>query len=290
MELTEIKLDDMEQIEHIRKKYNHYTSSHSFISMYIWRKEYQISLLLKEDFYTVKCDALGENTWFFPCGADENKIDFINENLEKNSFTLCYLREEDVDFLNCHFPGVFLVEEKTQDDEYLYSRLEWEELKGKKFAGIRNHIRRAIKDNELKIENISDVNIEQIFNIIKIWNKDKINNSINADEYAARELINNYKIWDVKGIIVYVNDEPYSVVAGFAISDDMYDMCLAKQKSNISGLSVYAKYNFIVSLPKQYSIINAEEDLGIEGLRIMKQQMQPIGKIKMFTGRITKDV
>ena len=290
MELTELKLDDMESIEFIRKKYKHYTSSHSFISMYIWRKEYKIGLILKQDFYTIKCDALGKNAWFFPCGSDKEKIAFISENKDNDDFMLYYLREEDVLFLNEHFPGLFKIEERTQDDEYLYSRLEWEELYGKKFAGIRNHIRRAMKDNVLRVENISEDNLDQIYNIIKIWNKDKLNNSIKADEYAARELITNYKKWNVKGIIVYVNEEPYSVVAGFAISDDMYDMCLAKQKSNLSGLSVYTKYNFIKNLSQQYTVINAEEVLGIDGLRTMKIQMQPIDKIKMFTGRIIQDV
>jgi hypothetical protein len=34
-------------------------------------------------------------------------------------------------------------------------------------------------------------------------------------------------------------------------------------------------------------VINAEEDLGIEGLRIMKEQMKPVDMIKMYNGRIT---
>ena len=42
-------------------------------------------------------------------------------------------------------------------------------------------------------------------------------------------------------------------------------------------------------LDKKYKYINAEEDLGIEGLRMMKKQMQPIGQIKMFDGRVLKN-
>lgn len=283
MGLTELRLEDKEKIESIRKKYKHYTSSHSFISMYIWRKEYKLSLYLKKDIFTVKCEALGDNAWFFPCGSYKEKMNFISDNVASRDFILCYLREEDVKFLEQNFPGCFEFEGKNQDDEYLYSRLEWEELKGRKYAGIRNHIRRALKDNELKVEDISDENISQINNIISIWNSEK---KENADEHAAMELMKYYKEWDVRGIIVYVNNEPYAVVAGFAISEDMYDMCLAKQKGKLSGLSVYAKHSFITNLPENYSIINAEEDLGIQGLRTMKQQMQPIDKIKMYTGRI----
>jgi len=283
----QISMDDKEKIEYICRKYGNFASSHSFASLYIWRETMGNVLCIGEDVFSVKCDVKGENAWFFPCGKEEDKINFIKNKMNEKDFLLCYMRECDKEFLNKNFPGQFEIQERQEDSEYLYDREAWEKLEGRKYATQRNHIRRAEKDNHLTVKNISEEDVDTVFSIISRWENGKHEEGVLGltDEHSARELMCNYDALSVFGIIVYVNDSPYSVVAGFPLSENMFDMCLAKQKSNLSGLSAYAKYQFISNIDKKYKFINAEEDMGIDGLRIMKKQMQPIDQIKMFDGR-----
>jgi len=65
-------------------------------------------------------------------------------------------------------------------------------------------------------------------------------------------------------------------------------MSFAKQKTILPGLGVYAKQAFISSLPEQYTVINAEDDMGLQGLRMMKKQMHPMAMIHMYKAE-TKD-
>ena len=85
----------------------------------------------------------------------------------------------------------------------------------------------------------------------------------------------------LKGL-VFVDEEPYAIAAGFPLSDNCFDMSLAKQVDTLSGLTTYAKYALYNILPRQFDTVDTEEDLIISGLRTMKQQMGPIGKILMF--------
>ena len=279
MDTRAVRRGDKEVIEGLRRQFNHYTSSHAFVSLYIWQQEYGLSLYLAEELFAIKCSAKGDNTWFFPCGSDSAKIKFINE-LDKKNLFFCYMREEDVDFLNKNFANAYVITESRDDSEYIYDRNGWENLKGSTYAKIRNHISRVERDNELYVELITKNNLHNVKKIIDDWDKD-------TDNYADGILVKNWESLVTTGIVVYVNEVPYAVVAGFPLSEKSFDMCLAKQTGKLSGLSIYAKQQFIKNLPMQYQYINAEEDLGIEGLRIMKEQMKPVDMIKMYNGRIT---
>ena len=52
----------------------------------------------------------------------------------------------------------------------------------------------------------------------------------------------------------------------------------------LRGIDVYKR-----QLPERYTCINAEEDLGLEGLRNLKQNMRPTGMNRMFEGEVRRD-
>ena len=282
--VKEFDINDKEKFEAIRRKYEYNTAAYSFASFYIWKDTLNFKLYMEDDLYSVWCGKYGNNVWTFPCGSKENRIEFISSKIIEKDFAMIYLRKEDKAFLDEHFPGMFEIEEKLDCNEYIYDRDAWEALEGKKYGAMRNHIRRANKDNVLRVEKITCDNVDKVYEIIESWDssREDVGSLGDTDKEATTLLIRNYRNFEEKGIVVYVNEEPYAVVAGFPISDTMFDMCLAKQKSILPGLSVYAKYMFVANLPKEYKIINAEDDLGIEGLRNMKRQMQPIGQIEIF--------
>ena len=288
MEIKDIEISDKDKVEKIRGEYGYNTAAYTFASFFIWSEQLGFKLYIKDDMFSVLCEKFGCNTWTFPCGGEEEKIRFISDNVKNTDFNMIYLREEDKIFLEDRFPGVFDINEREEYNEYIYDRDAWEALEGKKYASMRNHIRRVLKDNEVNVERITCENIEKVHGIIDSWDsyRTDLGSLGDTDKIATTKLIEYYRELNEDGILVYVNKEPMAVVAGFPISEDMFDMCLAKQKEIIPGLSVYAKYMFVKELDKKYRIINAEDDLGIEGLRNMKKQMQPIGQIKCYEAKL----
>lgn len=281
IQTRQIELSDKQQIEEIRKKYGHDTASHAFQSLYIWKEDMKLSLYIEEDFFAVRTELEHDNEWFFPCGSKE-KIQWFLEQFEENELSLRYMREADVELLEELRPGKFQVEEFPGDHEYLYSVSEQIELKGKKLRTVRNHISRVQRDHELRYEAIDDSNMEKVMKVSDAWVRKSTENSAVMDVTASDYLLTKWHELDVMGVLVYVDEEPFAIVAGFPLSDSVFDMAMAKQVDTLSGLTTYAKYAMYNVLPEQYETVNAEEDLNISGLRTMKQQMGPIGQNVMF--------
>ena len=105
------------------------------------------------------------------------------------------------------------------------------------------------------------------------------------DARACDCLFDNWLELEARGVIVYVDGEPMSVTAGYPLSEEIFDLSLSKQSRRLSGLSVYSRHALIRSLPEEYQLLNGEEDLGIAGLRQMKELMRPVSMIKMYEGR-----
>lgn len=281
IDTRKIELNDKEKIDAIRAKYGHETSSHAFQSLYIWKEDMQLEMYIEDDFFAVKCSLERDNEWFFPCGSKE-RIKWFLEQFGAEKICLRYMREEDVTLLNELCPGRFEIEEYPGDDEYLYSVAEQIELKGKKLRTVRNHISRVQRDHELRYEPISEENLDKVQAVSDAWVRKSTENASLMDVTASDYLLDNRVELDVSGVLVYVDEEPYAIVAGYPLSDRCFDMAMAKQVDTLSGLTTYAKYAMYNVLPEHYEIVNAEEDLGISGLRTMKQQMGPIGKNLMF--------
>jgi hypothetical protein len=276
-----INLEDKEQIDCIRRKYGHESSSHAFQSLYIWKEDMKLEIYIEEELFAVKCSLEREDEWFFPCGSKE-RIQWFFDQLGDEKISLRYMRQEDVELLEEIRPGKYEITEYPGDDEYLYSVEEQVALQGKKLRTVRNHISRVQRDHELRYEAISDDNMSEVMKVSEAWVRKSTENSSLMDVTASEYLLEKRKELDVSGVLVYVDEEPYAIVAGFPLSEKSFDMAMAKQVDTLSGLTTYAKYAMYNVLPGNYEIVNAEEDLDISGLRTMKQQMGPIGKILMF--------
>lgn len=271
-------------MEALRLKYANNMSSHSFGQLYLWRKNLQLKLYLQPLLYSVTGPVYGENAWLYPVGTEEAKKQFIGDLLCTRGLRMTNLREEDVAFVKTHFPDAFRFEAAPGESEYLYDRAEQLALQGKRFAGIRNHIRRAEKDNVLTAELLDEHNLESAIDVAEDWGR----SDREAGEHGIRddgvptEMLRLRKELDLHGILVRVNGEPFAVCAGYPLNDTTFDFSLSKLRENLPGLSYWAKHKLYESLPEQFTTINAEDDVGSPGLRTMKYQMRPSGMIDMF--------
>lgn len=282
--IQEIELSMQAQVERIRNTYGHRAASHGFASLYIWKEEMGLRIYMKEQAFVIKFGLRGEHAWFYPCGEPGAVKELILEILgEDREAVFYYMREQDAAFLAREFPGRFFIRECEDDSEYLYDRWQQQELKGKKFAGQRNHINRIRADYELCAEKLDKHNLQDALKVNQCWERHSLQETGFRDEQAGEVLIENRDALDVLGIVVRVDGRPYAIAAGYPLCEDVFDLALVKQVECLTGLSVYARNQLIRLLPEKYKWINAEEDLGVEGLRTMKKQMKPMEILKMYT-------
>lgn len=273
-----ISLHHREVIEELRRHYGHDLSSHAFCSLYLWRKPLGLSLLQRRDMFTVKCTRRGKNSWFFPCGSNRAVARFLEEHGKERDFSLCYMRRQDVKLLEKYQPGRFRIRPDPGSGEYIYDIAGHMSLKGKRYANVRTQLHKVTREHKLSAEEISTENIGRALCVLSDWKIQKKNSgyAVPDMEEVEEEALHNRSLLGISGILVYVDGEPCSVVAGYPITGNTYDIFLAKEKKQIQGLSYYAKRTYFSSLPPQYAYINLEEDLGIEGLRKEKTILGPV--------------
>ncbi len=181
------------QIEKIRKSFRHKLSSHAFASIYLWQKEMDLSISLREKFFSVRCGIYGANAWFFPCGDEDEIYGFIKSLMGDETFSLCYLRECDVKWLENKFPGMWEFIRDDASDEYICDISEFISLEGSKFSGIRKKLRKIDKNYKVTAKVICGENIDDALSVISIWNSRLHNigsNGLTDDEVSASALRN----------------------------------------------------------------------------------------------------
>lgn len=285
MLLQEITMEMKASVEEIRKKYHHTVASYAFASLYVWQEELGLSIHLEKDLFLVRRCWKGETAWYFPCGEGQLVRQAVENLLHEKDLLFCFMREEDVAFLQREFPGHFQFTEKESDHEYLYDRAEQVSLQGKRFVGLRNDIHRIERLHTLSWEPLCADNVKDALGITRAWRRQPDGSCGITDATASERLLLEWEAPDVQGIVSSVDGEPYAVIAGYPLSENCFDFSLLKEKSRLSGLSVYSRHVFAAFLPETYTLINAEDDLGIEGLRMMKRLMRPIGQLKQYEGK-----
>ena len=269
--LESILPEHRKAVEGIRKKYGHTLSAHAFNSLYLWRREMELSLLLEEDMFTVKCGWKGKNCWFFPCGGRERVLEFLKRHETEETFSLCYMREQDRELLESCFPGKYEIREAADSYEYLCEREGHMLLQGKTYANVRTQLHKIEREHRLSVQPLGRENMKAALEIVGGW-KGKAIDALNPASVDL-EGLENREAMGITGVLVYVDGEPCSIAAGYPITNDTYDLYLAKEKMRIPGLSYYTKREFFFALPEQYHYLNIEEDLGIEGIRLEKRKL-----------------
>ena len=275
----------MEKLYH---QYGHGSSAMHFSSLYVWRNEMQLSVYLQPDLFAVKAGWRGQNYWFFPCGKEQAKKEFLLSLAAHPSVFLCYACEEDVAFAKQHLPGVYQFSHTPQDDEYLYERSQQVELAGKKYRHQRNALNRLNNNYSLGAQPLSDKTLGDAFTVLKAWSEKSHDTAAGGliGCNSVQELLTDWKALDVRGVVVYEKDVPVALAAGYPLSSDCFDLSACIQSMENSDFSVFARHRLFQHLGGSFTVVNTEEDLGLAGLRTVKQGMHPCKIIQTYEGRI----
>ncbi|WP_297232750.1 phosphatidylglycerol lysyltransferase domain-containing protein [uncultured Flavonifractor sp.] len=263
-----IQLEDRPIIDEIRAKTGHTLSAHAFTSLYLWQNALKLSVCLEGDAFFIRFLLRGENAWFYPCGSEEAQIRFLQMGLECQDFSLHYVRQEDMDFIQRHFPGRFRFEEARGDCEYICGRREQVEMPGGKFRKLRSKVNRGKNCCQWNTLKICRENLAACRSIIENWEHSGV-----SDREVALFSLECFEELDMMGIILESEDGPQAVAYGSYIAEDTFDLHVAKTIMN--NIDSYLKWKLYSLLPETVQWINLEEDLNIPGLRTSKLESVP---------------
>lgn len=280
-----IQLEDRPIIDEIRAKTGHTLSAHAFPSLYVWQKEMKLSLYLQEDFFSVKIDSRGDNAWFFPCGDQAGIYQFIQSGMDTPGFSLAYLRDCDAQWLQEQFPGMWDVRREEASDEYVCKITDYLEMEGSKYSDVRKKLRHLEREYQVEAKEISEATLEDAYEVLQQWRK--IQHHVSAenveDRGVAEIALGDREALSLTGSILYLNQKPVALYAGFPIDQQTIDVLVGKCVPDAPNYTVYlAMREFLRQNKGDHIYCNLEEDLGIPGIRMVKQKMRPTFKNEMW--------
>lgn len=283
-ETEEITLAHRGQIERLRAGCGHTLSSHAFNSLFLWHKHMGLSLYLTEEMFSARYGKRGDNIWFFPCGEREAVRAFIERHMDEADFSLCYLRPEDAEWLASCFPGKWELYRTPEDDEYVYESEAHIQLRGRPYQRFRTQINKVEREDEPRCEWICHHNEEDAIQVIREWHRlHKPERGQFMGDEIDEEAITMWRRLGIQARLLYLRGKPAAVTAGFYLDDSTFDIAVEKTAVPMQGVAYYARRDLILAV--SCKLINHEEDMGMPGLRKMKEGMLPIRKNEVWAAK-----
>lgn len=177
--------------------------------------------------------------------------------------------------------------------DYIYQTRDLAELKGKKYDGKRNHIKRFIKHfPDFKYELLSPDHKEAAFGLFEKWFEARKDSKFFpklaylAQKSALEASFLNFDKLGLKGGAVFDRDRLLGFFIGSRLNSETIDLHFLYSDPEVQGI-----YQFLLSEAcgkafSSFKYINLEQDLGIPGLRQSKLSNHPIHLEKKYEIRL----
>ncbi len=168
--------------------------------------------------------------------------------------------------------------------DYLYGRDRLVSLEGRNLNGKRNFNKRFHKAYpDAAFEILTPQNIGLAKEFLEKWyaERGELDASLAAEREAILLAFDHYEEFELFGGLL---TDGHGTVFGFSygsqVFDDIFAVHIEKADRNIVGAYPALAVSLAKSLPEQYTILNREEDLGIQGLRKAKADWFPCGVVR----------
>ena len=270
------QLSDRERIDEYVRNSGQIGCDVSFANTYLWRDRYQIRIAFDDDAY-YKCYAMdGQVTGYalpLTRGDIRRAIDkVIADARERGAKPLIgLLNNAYAEQLHRLYRGVVTINEDRDSFDYIYERANLAALSGKKYHAKRNHISRFFRNHEnYSVRELSSENFADALSVAERWQE---RNDDTGELTIIRDAIAHFDALGLFGLVLYVDSRPVAMCIASQINECVCDVNFEKAVEIDEAYAVIN--NEFAKRFTQYTLINREEDLGLEGLRKAKLSYHP---------------
>ncbi len=283
IEFKDITLGDKEIITAFTMNSIRRNCDLAFSNLCSWKFLYNTKFAIVDNFLVFKFWADGELAYMTPIGQGsmDKALKALIEDARQEGQPFCMLgvctgmKEE----LELFAPEKFQFSTDRNYADYIYLRSDLTTLKGKKYQSKRNHINKFRNTyTNYEYTPITADRIQECLDLEAEWCK--VNNC-NQEEGTGNErraltyALSHFEELGLTGGILHVDGKIVAFTYGMPINQDTFGVHAEKADTSIEGAYAMINYEFSNRIPEQYTYINREEDLGIEGLRKAKLSYHP---------------
>lgn len=212
--------------------------------------------------------------------------DYFNEVLHK-PFRIGLGDEEAVKALELDENDYEVIEDEDLKD-YLYDGEALRNLSGKKLRKKKNHINGFLRDYEGRYEYRPLVceDRQDVWTFLDFWRDQKGEETeahLDYEVEGIHEVLRNFKYFKVKMAGIYIDGKLEAFTMGsYNPYEKMAVIHIEKANPGIRGLYQFINQQFLIHAFPDVSLVNREDDLGIEGLRKAKLSYEPVGYARKY--------
>ena len=298
----EITLDDMALFTQAFKELKPIASEYTFPYIYMWRKDYNFSYTVVEDYIClISRSKVYPPYSFCPIpvkGVDDEQklkkaIRFIEKYFEENGMSLRYARVSEgcIDKLKAVYQDNITIEPLPNTYDYVYNASDLINLAGKKYSRKRNHISQFMRlYGDYEYVPVTEDNLDECKRILDKWDDQNEISSAdeNSEKFAYYQLFENWsRFTSLKGALIKVGRSFEAFTIGELLNPETALIHIEKANTDYHGLYAIINRDFCRNEWSNVKYINREEDLGIEGLRKSKLSYNPAFMVKKFLVKVS---
>jgi uncharacterized protein len=252
----------------------------TFANMFIWRGFEQPRWAVHNGNLCVLCSPPSEPAYFLqPVGASSLSRT-VDACLELNP----RISRVPESFVSAH-GGTHPRDSDPDNYDYVYSSTDLIHLKGKKFDGKRNRIRKFERGASHRLLNLGREHLEGCRDLFEKWfnGKEDATRSIQCEKGAILEALDHFEVLGLSGAAVEVDGRIQAFSIGEPLSPDTAVIHIEIANPEFPGLAQFINREFVRNAWSGFPFINREQDIGHPGLRRAKMSYYPHHMVKKYT-------
>jgi hypothetical protein len=158
-------------------------------------------------------------------------------------------------------------------------------LKGSKYDGKRNLIKKFKSGHQYEYGRLSAANVPECLEFEQTWctikNCDSVQ-GLSNERKALKEMAYNFSAFGLIGGAIRIAGKICAVAIAQRLNSDTLVMHILKADPNLAGLYQLINNEFLAREAGDFRFVNLEEDLGLEGLRKSKLSYHPLEMVKKY--------
>lgn len=290
----ELTLEDKAVFDGYLASFNTQASELSFTNLYMWRRKYHFKYAVFGRFLWI-LNVSDSGKWYFSppigdyTGDVKASIDVLQDYLRSQNRPLIIKKAERsiMTAIRTLYPDQITVTEMRDDFDYLYDYQGLQTLKGNLYHKKRNHVNKFLKTYpNWSYEALEDDNTEEVKVCLDRWcshHNCAGNPDLSHERMAIEDALDHRIILGFNGGLLRINGTVEAFTLAEQLNPDTTVIHIEKADLAMDGLYAAINQLYLENCPSPTTLVNREQDMGLEGLRRAKESYQPVGFVEKYT-------
>jgi len=278
----ELEITDKNVFDSALADYPPEISEFTFTNLYCWKDTYQFKVSRFQDVLIVRSDEQKAPVFLPAVGraADKPGIMLVLQDSGGQFIRV----PEDVKRI---FEGDTLVRISEDPDnfDYVYAFADLAALQGRKFAGKRNLIKKFKSNCVYEYQAVDGTNLRECAAFEETWCSIKDCDhtpGLAHERRAYEEMLRNFSAFSLHGGVLKVGGRIAAVAIAERLNPQTLVMHILKADPHLAGGYQTMLWEFLNHETENFTYVNLEQDLGVEGLKRSKLSYHPQYMVKKY--------